>query len=50
MHWQNTGQDFETSLSAILQVWFGAGPFSIELDRQVQHHVSIHQQGRADKQ
>ncbi len=33
MHWQNTGRDIETSASAILQVWFGAGPFTFKLSR-----------------
>ncbi len=31
MHWQNTGRDIVTSALAILQVWFGAGPFSVKL-------------------
>ncbi len=31
MHWQNTGRDLVTSASAILQVWFGAGPFHLNL-------------------
>jgi hypothetical protein len=29
--WQNTGLDVGTSASAILQVWFGTGPFSFKL-------------------
>ena len=44
MHWQNTGRDVVTSSSAILRVWFGAGPFSLKLYWQFQHHVSIHHQ------
>ena len=31
MHWQNTGLNVGTSSSAILQVWFGARPFSFDL-------------------
>ncbi len=41
MHWQNTGRDFVTSSSAILQVWFGAGPFSFELYRKLQPYISF---------
>ena len=39
MHWQNTGRDIVTSSSAILQVWFGAGPFSFKLNWQLQLYV-----------
>ncbi len=39
MHWQNTGQDVVTSSSAILQVWFGAGPFSFKLNCYFQLYV-----------
>jgi hypothetical protein len=28
LHLQNAGLDQQTSASAILQVWFGAGPFT----------------------
>ncbi len=50
MHWQNTGLDFVTSSSAILQIWFGAGPFWFELSRKFQHHVSRYHQRWSDQQ